>query len=270
MGPVPPGRMRWVRSARPLKRWRYLGVYGSGLSLCLGAVQVGPAFQSFWAVWDREFGRLDERTRMGRRGVWLGTPGVPASCARVRVPGVRIDLRVTEDGEPVSVVSPHGRSYIWTRKAPARVTGVVRLGAREYQVCSRALVDDSAGYHARRTEWHWCAGAGTSPDGRAVTWNLVAGVHDQGPRSERTVWVDGRPGQVGPVRFGEGLDQVLGADGTRLRFVEEASRGRVDRVLGGLVRSDYRQPFGTFTGVLPGGTEVAEGFGVLERHLAYW
>jgi hypothetical protein len=103
-----------------------------------------------------------------------------------------------------------------------------------------------------------------------VTWNLVAGVHDQAPGSERTVWVDGRPWQVGPVRFAEGLDQVLGADGTRLRFAEEASRGRVDRVLGGLVRSDYRQPFGTFTGVLPGGIAVADGFGVLERHLAHW
>ena len=34
--------------------------------------------------------------------------------------------------------------------------------------------------------------------------------------------------------------------------------------------SDYRQPFGTFTGTLGGGVELAEGFGVMERHTARW
>jgi hypothetical protein len=34
--------------------------------------------------------------------------------------------------------------------------------------------------------------------------------------------------------------------------------------------SDYRQPFGTFSGTLPGGVELAEGFGVMERHVVRW
>jgi hypothetical protein len=36
------------------------------------------------------------------------------------------------------------------------------------------------------------------------------------------------------------------------------------------VRSDYEQPFGTFHGRLADGVELAEGFGVMERHAAVW
>lgn len=36
------------------------------------------------------------------------------------------------------------------------------------------------------------------------------------------------------------------------------------------MRSSYAQPFGTFTGTLPGGVTLAEGLGVLERHDAVW
>jgi len=36
------------------------------------------------------------------------------------------------------------------------------------------------------------------------------------------------------------------------------------------VRSEYEQPFGTFRGTLPGGLELAEGYGVMERHVAVW
>src|SRR2546421_138933 len=37
-----------------------------------------------------------------------------------------------------------------------------------------------------------------------------------------------------------------------------------------LVRSVYRQPFGTFSGELPGGVALAEGYGVMEEHEAWW
>jgi hypothetical protein len=35
-------------------------------------------------------------------------------------------------------------------------------------------------------------------------------------------------------------------------------------------RSRYRQHFGTFSGVLPDGIELAEGYGVMERHEVRW
>lgn len=268
--PVPPDPMPLWRDGRPRKLWRYVGVYGPELSLCLGSVRVGPAVQSFWAVWDRRRDLLTERTVLGRGGVSLGTPGQPADELRVRAHNLRLDLRVREDDRPVTLVSPHGRSYIWTRKAPALVTGTVALDGRELAVRARGLVDDSAGYHARDTEWRWCAGVGLATDGQPVTWNLVAGVHDVEPLTERTVWTSGMPHPVPPVRFSTQLDQLTSPDGGDLRFVAEAVRRRDERVLGGLVRSEYVQPFGVFTGRLPGGLELAEGFGVMEWHLARW
>jgi hypothetical protein len=53
-----------------------------------------------------------------------------------------------------------------------------------------------------------------------------------------------------------------------LRFSPEAERARRDRI--GPFASDYRQPFGTFAGTLLGGVDLAEGFGVMERHTARW
>jgi hypothetical protein len=37
-----------------------------------------------------------------------------------------------------------------------------------------------------------------------------------------------------------------------------------------LIRSRYRQPFGTFAGELPGGLALASGHGVMEWHEARW
>lgn len=37
-----------------------------------------------------------------------------------------------------------------------------------------------------------------------------------------------------------------------------------------IIRSAYRQPFGTFHGTLPGGLRVQEGYGVMEDHRVLW
>ena len=137
-------------------------------------------------------------------------------------------------------------------------------------VSCRGLVDDSAGYRVRRTDWRWCAGVGTTTDGQAVTWNLVAGVHDVGAVTERAVWRGGVPVPPGVMSMSDKLDRVTTVDGGDLRFHTEAVRSRDDRVLGGLIRSEYVQPFGTFAGTLPGGIELASGIGVMEFHDAHW
>ena len=175
-----------------------------------------------------------------------------------------VDLVLEPAGEPVEVVSRHGASYIWTRKSPIRATGLVTLEGRTLAVDARGLIDETAGYHARHTAWEWSAGAGdrggrrggrVEPRGRACTTRRAG--------SERTVWIDGEPREVGPVAFAEGLDAV-----GDLRFTPEAERVRRDDLL--LIASDYRQPFGTFAGTLPDGTALASGHGVMERHRARW
>lgn len=243
-----------LKGGRPLKRWRYVGVFGDELLACFGSVRIGPLRQAFWAVLDGR--ELRERTR-------FRTGAVDVSDGVVRVDGVA-DLTVAPAGEAIEVTNRHGAQAIWTRKAPARVRGT--LAGRSVDL--PALIDDSAGHHARVTEWEWAAGAGVDVAGRDIRWNLVTGVHDGATNSERRVWVDGEAHEVGPVAFSPALDEVAFAEGGALRFDARAERSRRDELL--LFASDYRQPFGAATGTLPGGIELARGSGVMERHRARW
>jgi Protein of unknown function (DUF2804) len=242
--PLPPERMPLLRGGRPLKSWTYVGAYGPELMLCAASIRIGVARIGWWAAWDRS--RLVE----GRRGVHV-------DARRVTVRG-RLSLEVGEGAE-IEVVSPHGRQYAWTRKRAARALG--HFDGRPVDL--PAIVDESAGYHARHTAWRWSAGAGTLVSGEPVAWNLVEGIHDAIDASERTVWVAGDPREVGPVAFAGDLSAVDG-----LRFAAETTRARRENLL--LVRSDYEQPFGTFTGELPGAGGLREGWGVMERHDVFW
>ena len=255
---LPPAPMPARQGRRPLKRWRYVGVYTPEVMLCVGDARVGPVPQRWWAVALPD-GTLRARTTTGRGGIGMAGSGV-----RVRAPGVSIDLDLTE-GEGVETASPAGESFIWTRKqAAVPCSGTVALdGVKRVIDGDCAFVDESAGYHERHTEWRWSAGVGRTDDGRRVGWNLVAGVHDSPERSERTVWVEGEPREVGPVEFATDLSTVGG-----LRFSEWSAREDHTNLL--LFRSHYRQPFGTFSGELPGGLRLAEGQGVMEHHDVWW
>jgi len=236
---LPPARMPLLKRGRPLKRWRWVGVFGPELMLCVGDARVAGVRQRWWAVALPD-GTLHE-----------GSGAAP----------IQLEL---DEGEGVEVASPHGRSYIWTRKqAGVPVRGFAEAGGRRYEIDGEAFVDDSAGYHARRTTWRWSAGNGRLEDGRRVAWNLVDGVHDAPQDSERTVWVQGEPHEIGPLEFAEDLSAVGG-----LRF--SAWSAREDHTRRGPFRSDYRQPFGSFSGELPGGLALAEGYGVMEWHDALW
>jgi Protein of unknown function (DUF2804) len=296
---LPPERMPAWRGGRPLKRWRYVGVYTPHVMLCVGDARIGPVPQRWWAVALPD-GELRERTTFGRGGVT-----VSGSSVRVQARGVRIELELDES-TGVEVASPvheerpaHGRRpyprrtgrrfrdgrpaarrhgaasghaagpYAWTRKqACVPVRGFVELDGERMPVDGEgAFIDDSAGYHARHTTWTWSAGVGTAADGRPVGWNLVSGIHDDPLTSERTLWIEGEPVAVGSATFAEDLSEI-GFDGATLRFDEWSVREHSTNAL--LLRSRYRQPFGAFTGSLPGGLQLAEGFGVMEQHDVHW
>jgi hypothetical protein len=230
----------------PLKRWRYLAVFGPELMLCTGDARVAGIPQRWWAVALPD-GRLFERT----------------SARRLRPP---FDLHFDfDEARPIEVVSEHGGRRIWTRKrAGVPVRGSVRVAGSEWQLEGPlGFLDESAGHHARHTTWRWSAGIGRARGGQAVAWNLVEGLHDSPRGSERAVWVDGEPHEVGPQRFAADLSRV-----GDLRFEEWCAReDHTNRLL---VRSDYRQPFGSFSGALPGGLELESGYGVMEWHDAWW
>ena len=247
---LPPRRMAPMRAGRPLKRWRWVGVFRPDVMLCIGDARVAGIRQRWWAV------ALPDGTLVeGSGGLGIHPDRVDRD--------VEIEVNLRED-DGVEVVSPHGRSWVWTRKqAGVPVSGRVRVAGRTFELDGDCgFVDDSAGYHARHTAWRWSAGIGRATDGRAVAWNLVDGVHD-GVASERTVWVDGAPEEVPTQAFAADLSRVGG-----LEFREWAAR-ESNRNLG-LIRNRYRQPFGEFSGTLPGGLALAEGYGVMEEHDVLW
>ncbi len=258
--------MPLLHGTRPLKRWRYVAVFCEELMACAAIVRVGPARHSFWAVLAREDSRLRERTRLlPRRGAVELSPG----RMRVRDGGVALDFALEEDAG-IEARCPHGRGHVWTRKQAGRpARGTVALdGDPPRAIEALAVIDDTAGYHARVTEWRWAAGIGVDPAGAPLAFNLVEGVNDPPTGSERAVWVAGQPHEAAPVNFAPDLSRITAADGSQLHFVPEAERSRHENLL--LVRSDYRAPFGTFTGTLPGGIRLTRGLGVVEHHRALW
>ncbi len=243
---------------RPLKAWRYVAFFSPELMVCLAAIRIGPFGQEFWAVWDRRRGRLHERT-VRRRGP------LQLSTGRVRLHDGSLSLELELDEEAgIEAICPAGGAYSWTRKqAGIAARGTVLHAGHRCLLEGSAVVDDTAAYYPRHTRWRWSAGVGTTAEGAPAAWNLVSGVGDPPQSSERTVWLEGRPREVGPVRFADDLSAVDG-----LRFHAEATRRRRENLL--LIRSDLRQPFGTFAGVLPGGIVLAQGAGVMEEHDVWW
>jgi hypothetical protein len=239
--------------------------------VCLARVDVGPFGQTFWALVDRESGELHERTRTrlpGARGEVWREERDGRMTDRARSGEILIDLKVDE-GEWHEVTCPtQAGAFVWTRKlCGAPVNCYVRVGERHWDKEARGVVDESAGYHPRHTVWSWSAGVGQTTDGRSVGWNLVEGINDPPQGSERAIWVDGTPSEAAPSHF-DGLEGIAFDDGSRLDFSAEAERKAKQNLL--LVRYAYRQPFGTFTGTLPGGIELESGIGVMEHHDAWW
>ncbi len=285
--PLPPGSMplRFAGSWR--KRWRYVGAFGERVMLCAANVHVGPLGQTFWAVLDRESGEITESTHQllpAERGeVWtergggfdpwdLGTGG-KGIRTRIDSGGTVARLRFTEPGEWVEAVCPTGEGsgaggYVWTRKRPSLIElDLTMADGTRIKDTLRGIEDESAGYHPRHTAWRWSAGVGTAADGRGVAWNLVDGINDPAERSERAIWADGEaPWEPDPVVFDD-LTAVTFAGGSRLAFAAEAERSADENKI--LVKSKYRQPFGTFSGSLDG-IELADGIGVMESHEATW
>jgi hypothetical protein len=261
--------MPLMMAGRPRKVWRWQGAFGDQMIVFAAVVRIGPIPARFWGILDRLSGRLVERSSKGSpfrrpevefRGDDL-IIGSDLACANLEF----------GDAIPIEVFTPAGpgpSAYTWTRKrCGMEVSGEVAVGEPTRSFEGRGVIDESAGYHDRRTSWRWSAGVGESVDGREVAWNLVEGINSSPTHSERTVWLDGLPREVGPVGF-EGLETVVGDDGERLAFVAEAQRSRKESVPP-LVSSEYRAPLGTFSGTV-GGIELRSGIGVMESHEAVW
>ena len=144
--------LRMIHGGRPLKRWRYVGLFSEQLMACAALVQVGPARQSFWALYERDEGRLRQRTRLlPRRAALRLSPGLPGPSVPgsrlqpgrvlLRDSGVELDLRLEE--EPgIQALCTHGSGLVWTRKqAGVAARGTLALDGgrvRELRALARA------------------------------------------------------------------------------------------------------------------------------------
>lgn len=277
IGPGAP-RVPLLRAARPLKRWRYVAAFGPELMLCAGDARIGPLRQRWWALAEPGTPVVERRSPISsglsltRTSDRAGSSDAGTTVIRGRSRRASFALEVDERhaSGTVEVVSPAGRdAWIWTRKrAGLPASATVELRGRRRELELEAVVDDSAGYHERHTVWSWSTGVGRAESGERVAWNLVSGIHDSGSASERAVWVEGAPTETGPALFADDLARVETSDGGALDFTPWSTRVHDLNLL--LVRSAYRQPFGTFSGVLPGGLRLAEGYGVMEHHDVRW
>ena len=161
-----------------------------------------------------------------------------------------------------------GDGYVWTRKRVVPVECDVRIGERRIRVEARGIEDESCGYHPHHTVWDWSAGVGETHRRRepsAGTWSAASTTRRE--RSERAIWVDGEPSEPG-------AGALRGPRGDR-------ARRRPARVLAPRPSAARRRsgpssatPTGSRSAPsparLPGGLELAEGFGVMEHHDAHW
>ncbi len=153
---LPPARMPLLHDRRPLKRWRYVGVYGAELMLCAAAVRIAGIPQAFWAVLDRASGALHGRTAFTR-----GLVAVGDGHLAVRGRGVDIDLALTPRRRADRDHQPARRLvHLDAQGSGPRARTVVRRRADAGQLDAAGLIDASAGYHARATTWRWAAGVG--------------------------------------------------------------------------------------------------------------
>jgi hypothetical protein len=261
--PLPPEKLSLFRAGQLRKNWHYVSFWSEDFSFCAARAKVGFLPQEYWGIWDR-------RAQKFREDSHFFTSRVNLEENRVRVRDGDCEIDVTfSDCTDFEVYRPANRAYIWSHKDYCRsARGTVRYGETTREVSGVMFVDVNAGYHERRTRWHWAAGAGRDQHNRQIAFNAITGLFDTPENSERTIWINGESREIAPVTFSDDLSIVSFAEGGELRFQPEALIEQHENFL--LIRDDYYHWFGTYTGTLPGGIEIREAYGVRERHNALW
>jgi hypothetical protein len=198
-------------------------------------------------------------------------------------PAVRGEITVFEDLDvfaPLVQVSPiTPRRPFYTHKAAMPAAGLVQVGSREIVLRRTdcvALIDEQKTYYPYRSFWKWATAAGFSPDGKLWGFNLCRNlIADDEDANENCFWMDGRlvPLKAARFEFGDVMKpwRVKTTDG-RLEVLFEPLGERAGKVnTAGIIRSDFHQPFGIYSGRFAGGGAVGQTFsnlfGLAEHHV---
>ncbi|MBU4217474.1 MAG: DUF2804 domain-containing protein [Actinobacteria bacterium] len=200
-------------------------------------------------------------------------------------PRVEADIYLLEDidrVEPLVVVSPVSENRpLYTHKVACPVEGVVKLGGERIVLDPEnvvGLMDVQKTYYPYHTFWKWATFGGYDRQGRMIAMNACRNfISDDEKYNENCTWVDGRITLLPAARFD--FDEnalmdpwsVVTTDGG-LDVTFQPSGERHGKTNIGVVMSNFHQPFGEFTGKMPGPDsekiDIDGVFGLCEHHLA--
>lgn len=204
-------------------------------------------------------------------------------AAKQEKPAVRGEIIVHEDlirFEPLVQVSPVTRCRpFYTHKTAVPASGRIMVGTREMVLEEKdciALLDEQKTFYPYVSFWKWATAAGYTDDGRFVAFNLCRNmIEDDADANENCFWLDGKISCLKEARFA--FDdpllpwKVKTADGRADLTFRPAGERAESISIARVIRSDFRQPFGLYNGVLTGERgelyQVKDFFGLAEHHV---
>jgi len=198
-------------------------------------------------------------------------------------PPVRGEIIVHEDlirFEPLVQVSPITRRRpFYTHKTAVPASGRIMAGSQEIVLEEKnclTLIDEQKTFYPYVSFWKWATAAAYNEDGELLAFNLCQNmIADDSDANENCIWIGGKITCLKEARFS--FDDPLGpwkmktADGRAdLTFRPVGERAESISVAG-LIRSDFRQPFGYYNGTLTSEEgrihHVRDFFGLAEHHV---
>ncbi|MCZ2356971.1 MAG: DUF2804 domain-containing protein [Bacteroidia bacterium] len=190
---------------------------------------------------------------------------------------IQLSIVVPELGTGVSIIAPafpNPFHFTWKNMLlPAFVELQTPLGKHTFEG-NYAAIDFSKGYPPPRTFWNWASCTGTTQFQQKIAINLVS---DFNNGLENVIWFGDNLYSTGQAIFHyrkplqkskwhiHSLDNCVSLDFQPLE-------ARSESINLGLIKSQFMQPFGRFSGNIqfPNSHEFFSGFGVTEEHLAIW
>ncbi|HRU38284.1 MAG TPA: DUF2804 domain-containing protein [Candidatus Goldiibacteriota bacterium] len=285
-----------------LKRWVFAGVCSSDAVFGLAIAHLGYLSNLFAYVFDRKAGKIVseadsimpfaagtvfEGTGLEGSAVFGKKAGITMTPYMLRLEakisgGLSAELEYARIKESLNLVTRNGlEGFNYTcKEAGLGVSGKIRARGKEYVITpenSYGNFDYTYGVLKRSTFWNWASGGGADSKGRKLGFNFSQGVNETG-FTENAFWVDGKMVKVDTVDFLYDTKNTM--SGWRLKsfdnrvdltFKPDGSRDKDFNI--GIVKSFYRQPFGSFSGTLKDGPEtyeLADAYGFTEEHDAVW
>ena len=199
-------------------------------------------------------------------------------------PAVKGDITVHEGlkiYEPLVQVSPITQTRpFYTHKAAVPASGSIMTGSQKIVLDRNecvALIDEQKTYYPYFSFWKWATAAGYTNDGKLLAFNLCQNmIGDDEDYNENCFWMDGKIHYLKAARFdfGDVMQpwKMKTSDGKlALSFIPKGERAQKTNIAGGLILSDFHQPFGLYSGRFTenesGNHPIQNFFGLAEHHI---